>query len=74
MTNLSANPAIHIRKRKYLYTIKEKQAILKEQNQSKESNLSIARKYNVNESSVRKWRKTIDVDITMDENIKQLTY
>jgi transposase-like protein len=70
---LSMNPEVPIRKRKYLYTIEQKRSILKEQERNKSSNTCIAQKYNVNESAIRKWKKAIDIDVQESKDSKRKT-
>jgi hypothetical protein len=70
---LSMNPEVPIQKRKFLYTIGQKRLILKEQESTKCTNTFIAQKYNVNESSIRKWKKFIDTDVQVVEDSKKKT-
>jgi hypothetical protein len=55
--------AIKVSERKYLYTIEQKRAILKEQQVTGESNRAIGIRYKVGESSFRKWKKRIDIHV-----------
>ena len=67
------NPEVPIQKRKFLYTIGQKRLILKEQESTKCTNTFIAQKYNVNESSIRKWKKFIDTNVQVVEDSKKKT-
>jgi hypothetical protein len=67
------NPEVPIQKRKFLYTIGQKRLILKEQESTKCTNTFIAGQYNVNESSIRKWKRIIDTDVQMIEDSKKKT-
>lgn len=54
---------VHIRQRKHDYSLHDKKLILLEQKERKWSNLKIAQKYHVNESSIRYWQRTIDLSL-----------
>ena len=58
----------NVRKRRFDYTLFVKKAILDEQRSSKMSNVKIAEKYNINESTLRGWQKSIDLSLHYQKN------
>ena len=73
---MSDIPKVKVRERQFKYNLIEKRSILLEQKHTGCSNVSIAKKYQVRESAIRKWRKVIDTDIepsAIDLESKQKT-
>ena len=54
---------VTIKKRIHKYSLFDKKGILLDQAQNKMSNRKLAMKYNIGESSIRKWKKVIDLSL-----------
>ena len=62
---------VRVRQRDYKYTLEEKKNILLDQARNKLSNRAVARKYEIDEKSVRLYKKS--VDISLDYSKEKLT-